>query len=132
MFNKTDNLYTNPFNIYSFSNFQLNSPFTLQLIDFILAIDEKLPSQLPNRLHHLVKIIKQSFDVDIEPHHVYDVLMIFKQKSTHGKDLMHHNKNIDEELKKYSKNIDIRDEFSKSISFCLPFYLSPKSNTCPQ
>jgi hypothetical protein len=117
--------------IYSFSNFTLDPPFSIPLIDFTLAVDETLPPELPNRLHHLVKIIKQSFNVDIEPHRIYDMLVIFKQKSLNGKDLIHHNKNIEEELKKYSTNVSNILEYPKSTPICLPFSLSPKSNRCP-
>ncbi|CAF1495421.1 unnamed protein product [Adineta steineri] len=121
-----------PVSIYSFSNFKLDPPFTLPLIDFALAIDEVLPPQLPNRLDHLVKIIKQSFDVDIQSHQIYDMLLIFKQESKNGKDLLHHNKNIEEELKKYSTNTSNICEYSTSTPFCLPFTILPKSNKCPQ
>ncbi|CAF1508000.1 unnamed protein product [Adineta steineri] len=127
-----EDFYPDPVSIYSFSNFKLDPPFTLPLIDFALAIDEVLPPQLPNRLDHLVKIIKQSFDVDIQSHQIYDMLLIFKQESKNGKDLLHHNKNIEEELKKYSTNTSNICEYSTSTPFCLPFTILPKSNKCPQ
>lgn len=118
--------------IYSFSTFTLDPPFSLPLIDFVLSIDSILPVDLNNRLHHIVKIVEQAFQVDIEPHRLFDMLTIIKQTSADGKNMLKHDKNIEEELKKYSTNVNHVCEDPTSAPFCLFYTIQPKSNQCPQ
>src|SRR5690348_3914251 len=91
-------------NIYNLSRLILDQPFSLPLMDFALSIDANLPLNLPNRLEHLVKIVKQAFEVDIEPHRMFDMLSILKEPTAGGKNLLQHNKNIECELNKYASN----------------------------
>lgn len=57
-----------------FAELAIDPRFSLPLMNFTLSVDEELPLILPNRLDHLVKIVKQAFDVDIEPHRMLDLL----------------------------------------------------------
>ena len=118
--------------IFSLSKFLMDSNCSLSLMDFILSVDTALPPNLSDRLHHLGKIVEQSFNVIIEPHRMFDILTILKQKSTNGKDLLHHNKSIEEELNKYSSNAIHLSEHPKSVPFCLPFIVTPNTDHCPQ
>lgn len=115
-----------------FLRLSLDERFSLPLMEFTLAIDERLPLNFPNRLDHLVRIVKQAFDVDIEPHRMFDMLSVFKQPSAGGKNLLQHNKSVEYELNKYASNVDNLLAFPHSTAFCLPFILQPKSNQCPQ
>lgn len=115
-----------------FPTIALDQPFSLPLMDFALTIDENLPLNLPDRLDHIVKIVKQAFDVDIQPHRMFDMLSILRQAPVGGKNLLQHNKNVEHELNKYTVNVDNLFAFPRSTAFCLAFMLQPKSDQCPQ
>jgi hypothetical protein len=119
-------------NIYNFPGLALAEHFPLPLMDFILSIDENLPLHLPNRLEHLVKIVKQAYKIDIEPHRMFDMLSILKQPTAGGKNLLHHNKNVEYELNKYRSDVDNLCVFPKSTALCSSYLLQPKSDQCPQ
>ncbi|CAF1648903.1 unnamed protein product, partial [Adineta ricciae] len=118
-------------NIYDFPTLASIERFPLPLMDFILSLDEILPLNLPNRLDHLVKIVKQSFEVDIEPHRMFDMLSVLKQPVMGGKNLLHHNKNLEYELGKYASNVQNLCALPRSTSFCTKFVLQPSSDRCP-
>ncbi|CAF1335207.1 unnamed protein product, partial [Rotaria sordida] len=117
---------------YMFSGFVPDPPFSLPMLDFALSIDTILPECLNNRLEHITKIVHQTFHVHIEPHRMFDMLATIKQKSDDGSNMLKHGKNIEEELMKYSSNINNLFQYPMSTPFCLPFILVPKSNQCPQ
>ena len=119
-------------NIYNFPRLALDERYPLPLLDFILSIDKKLPLNLPDRLEHIVKIVKQAFEIDIEQHRMFDILSILKQPAAGGKNLLQHNKNIEDELNKYVSNVDNLCDLPRSTAFCLAFVLQPKSDRCPQ
>lgn len=118
--------------IFSLSKFLNDSNCSLPLMDFILSADAALPSNLSNRLHHLAKIVEQAFNFIIEPHRMFDILTILKQKPVNGKNMLHHNKSIEDELNKYSTDVIHLSQHPKSVSFCLPFVVTPKAEQCPQ
>ncbi|CAF4498411.1 unnamed protein product [Rotaria socialis] len=127
-----DNFSGGSTDIYDFLRIALDQRFSLPLMDFALSIDANLPLNLPDRLDHLVKIVKQAFEVDIEPHRMFDMLSMLKQPSADGKNLLQHNKNVEHELNKYVSNIDNLCDFPHSTAFCLTFTLEPKSDRYPQ
>lgn len=76
--------------------------------------------------------MKPTFDVDIEPHKMCDMLYMLKQTLFNGKNLLQHNKNIEQELNKYASNVENLLAFPHSAPFCLAYMLQPISDQCPQ
>ena len=118
--------------LYRLKRLLLDPSFSLPILDFALSIDEVLPQCLNNRMEHICKIVQQAFEVQIEPHRMFDILSIIKQKSAHGNNMLRHGKNLEEELLKYSSNVNNLHKYPTSTPFCLPFVIARKSNQCPQ
>ena len=63
---------------------------------------------------------------------MFDMLSALKQPTASGKNLLHHNKNIEDELNKYASKVDNLCVFPRSTTFCLAYLLQPKSDQYPQ
>lgn len=107
-------------------------PFSLALLDFAQTIDNVLPSILSDRMKQIVAIIEQVFGVRIEPHRMFDKLAMMKKKTTGGNFVLKHNKNINDELLRYSSNASNICQYPKSAPFCLPISLESPLESCPQ
>jgi hypothetical protein len=109
-----------------------NPSVSLALMDFAREIDETLASSLPNRIEQIIGIVEQAFDVRIESRQMIDYLARMKQKTSDGNFILHHDKNIHDELLRYSSDTSNMCKHPKSAPFCLPTSLEPIFRSCPQ
>lgn len=113
-------------NLYLLKRLEIDPSLSLPLLDFALSMDTILPTCLNNRMEHVCHIVQQSFQGHIEPHRMFDLLSIMKQKSADGNNMLRHGKILEEELLKYSYDFNNLNRYPMSIPFCLPFVIEPK------
>ncbi|CAF3619359.1 unnamed protein product [Rotaria sp. Silwood1] len=128
----TDLSVLNQDDVKTFVNLALDPPFSLSMLDFANCVDNALPSLLPDRMKHIAEIVHQAFGVYVEPYRLMDKLSGMKQKTIEGSYIFKHNKNLKEELLKYSSNTLHFSKLPKSTPFCLPICIEPVSSQCPQ